>query len=77
MPVRPISPSILSAGEIRGFNPQPEPPREVYDLSLDRGSITGFNPQPEPPRVALPAGVGAHSQDIPSIGADTMSEWQL
>ena len=29
-------------GDARGFNPQPDPPRE----------LVGFNPQPEPPTVS-------------------------
>lgn len=32
---------FIHPGDIRGFNPQPDPPRE----------LSGFNPQPEPPKV--------------------------
>ncbi|MCC6720066.1 MAG: hypothetical protein IT555_19490 [Acetobacteraceae bacterium] len=42
---------LLSPGALRGFNPQPEPPR---GLSLSPGAVRGFDPQPDPPS-ALPA----------------------
>ena len=35
------SKGFVHPGDIRGFNPQPDPPRE----------IGGFDPQPDPPKV--------------------------
>lgn len=32
---------FVHPGDIKGFNPQPDPPREV----------SGFDPQPDPPKV--------------------------
>lgn len=42
----------LQAGEIRGFNPQPEPPAVGRGI-LSPGDLVGFNPQPEPPAVTI------------------------
>ncbi len=40
---------ILNPGVIRGFNPQPEPPKSKSAGLVNPGVIRGFNPQPEPP----------------------------
>jgi hypothetical protein len=39
----------LSPGEIRGFDPPPDPPASEPPSRLNPGVIRGFNPQPEPP----------------------------
>ncbi len=39
---------LLSPGAIRGFDPQPDPPRDL-------GRIRAFDPQPEPPASLAPA----------------------
>ncbi len=38
---------IQNPGVIRGFNPQPEPPKQKG--FVNPGSLVGFNPQPDPP----------------------------
>jgi len=39
----------VNPGEIRGFDPQPDPPGAKPSRQLNPGVIHGFNPQPEPP----------------------------
>ena len=41
LPTAKASNGFVHPGDIKGFNPQPDPPRE----------LVGFNPQPEPPTV--------------------------
>lgn len=40
-------------GAIRGFDPQPDPPHEVNNLPGTGYDAVGFNPQPDPPRVLV------------------------
>jgi len=40
---------LLKPGAIKGFDPQPDPPKQGNGL-LNPGALKGFNPQPDPPR---------------------------
>ena len=43
------APTPPKPGEIKGFNPQPEPPLNRTLSKVKPGEDKGFNPQPEPP----------------------------
>jgi 2-oxoisovalerate dehydrogenase E2 component (dihydrolipoyl transacylase) len=39
----------VSPGEAKGFNPQPDPPKDKGGILVKPGDLVGLNPQPEPP----------------------------
>ncbi|HEX8224452.1 MAG TPA: dihydrolipoamide acetyltransferase family protein [Allosphingosinicella sp.] len=58
----------VSPGEAKGFNPQPDPPKDKGKI-LDAGDLVGLNPQPEPPglerlRILASPAVRARARDL-------------
>jgi 2-oxoisovalerate dehydrogenase E2 component (dihydrolipoyl transacylase) len=58
-----------SPGEAKGFNPQPDPPRDHQGLVVNPGDLVGLNPQPEPPgkdklKILASPAVRARARDL-------------
>ena len=57
----------VSPGDAKGFNPQPDPPKDKGGILVKPGDLVGLNPQPEPPgklKILASPAVRARARDL-------------